>query len=854
MDAVNVLINQPGKSTQPVVIFGGILVLLLLVAGLYMVFGFNKSAESESFDISGNISKLETQKKDIDATVLRLAQEGGMTAEEAQEELDKVQAEAAEDAAKCGFYPMQGDVCRRNFAYDPETKCCNAVPDKPQSKEQIMLAMAAPLLRDIIIGECFEALIKYGAKKIAQRAVTKLAMKLAGKMAVEVAEKVAAKVLAKLVACAASGPVGWALFAFDVLSMAIDMLDPRGYDLYTANSILENRDKNSMFTLWQQQMLNNADWPVMVPLNDVYGDLYNDYVLPAQNAKYMGEATGLMCVELPRDELDAVLALDLGIPANVDLFFDAFQPFYELSLNGDTEARDKFIFDTLQDALKGVWRHEEIFLCPEMSATARVGISLSKEKCEKWNKKHLPVWTWYVNDLTGSPNKYITPNGKYEANVDGAGKDLPPPIFADWTDWYYLPNEADMAINGFKEGNPSMLIKSLERSVSLYGGMKFMSYVMCIGKQERKGQKGKEDITVYPAKYGVNWTNGMCNYTKKYCDKMKLSFKGKEYVEGTNLTTAGYKRPTCYMNTGQNIAESVFGSTITREYIAWGQDIKKCASKNATASACANALMGPIVKAGVGLLSTTGKNMGKCFQGNAGACENVITDGPLSVPGKLLGGLGHGMAGMSASIGQMVGDEAYTAFITAPFTAMGEAGDILADPLGAIMRPLETAETILSMPADIWNGIADTLDTIPVVGEAIAFVIYAITDLYSTAVNQVLDMENVTATWWCPACMGVKLVWKGFRAAFGIKPDKPPEQLMQEWKSRCLTDETNCKMKWAGMESSPEFKVCERIGETCPLININTYETIGWGGVAVDPTEHGGTTDTYVDYDPSDHT
>jgi len=852
MDTVKVPIPQPGKSKKTAVVFGGILVLLLVVAGLFMVFGFNKA--DGPFDLSSQISQLEIQKQEADANVLAIASspEGGMTVEEAQAELDKVQAEAAEDALSCGFYPVQGETCLRNYAFDPDTGCCNAVPDKPESKADMMLAMAAPLIRDFIIAECFEQIVKFAAKKFATHMVTKLAMKLAGKMATKIAAKVAAKVLAKLVACAASGPVGWALFAFDMLSMAIDFLDPRGYDLYTASSILENRDKNAMFTLWQQQMLNNADWPVMIPLNDVYGELYNDYVMPAQNAKYMGDATGLMCEGLPREELDAVLDLDLDVDGNVSLFMDAFQPFYEIALNGDTKARDEFIFDTLQGALKGVYRHEEIFLCPEMSARARVGISLSEDKCDEWNTKHLPVWTWYVNDLTGSPNKYITPRGKYEANVDGAGNDLPPPIFCDWTDWYYLPDETSMAVNGFKEGNPPMLIKQLDRYVSLYGGMKFMSYVMCIGKQERKGEKGKQDVTVYPAKYGVNWTNGSCNYTKKYCDSQGLSFKGEEYVAGTDRTAAGYKRPTCYMTTGQEIAEAVFGATITREFKAWGEDIKTCASANATASACANAFMGPIVKAGVGLLSTTGKNMGKCFQGNSAACGAVITDGPLTVPGKLLGGLGHGMAGMSSMIGGLMGDEAYTAFITAPFTVVGEIGGILGDPLGAILNPLETAETILTMPMDIFVGIADTLDTIPVVGEAIAFVIYALTDLYATAVGQLLDMDDVTATWWCPACMGVKLVYKGFKKLFNITTPMTDEEKAQWMKAQCIAAQRDCEDKWEGMEDEPEYQACIKIKETCPSINVNTYETIGWGVTVGDPSDKEDTDNPDGGFDASD--
>ena len=90
-------------------------------------------------------------------------------------------------------------------------------------------------------------IVRKAAKKAAIKAAKKGASKAAQKAAAKGATKVAAKagaMAAKSAAKAGMGPVGWALMAFDVLSLAFDLLGVGGFENKTPTDVyIENRNE-----------------------------------------------------------------------------------------------------------------------------------------------------------------------------------------------------------------------------------------------------------------------------------------------------------------------------------------------------------------------------------------------------------------------------------------------------------------------------------------------------------------------------------------------------------------------------------------------------------------------------------
>ena len=273
---------------------------------------------------------------------------------------------------------------------------------------------------------------------------------------------------------------------------------------------------------------------------------------------------------------------------------------------------------------------------------------------------------------------------------------------------------------------------------------------------------------------------------------------------------------------GQEFAEGLFGTTITREFVDWGTDITQCATKPSL-GACSNAIAGPILKNTAKVISQTGKNIGGCFSGKSSDCGQILTQGPTAIPGKLLGGFGHGLAGLS-SIG---GD--YTAALTAQLTFIGDVGDMMADPLGTLMNPARSVGVIARAPLAVLDGAAAAISHIPVIGGPIASVITGVTGIVGDGIDQALDMDNITATWWCPACIGVKLVYAGFKAIFGIKPKLTPQEKANLWKEECNRDLRDCSLKWGDREDSVGAAYCTAMQDTCKTITVDNYERVVWG-------------------------
>jgi hypothetical protein len=223
------------------------------------------------------------------------------------------------------------------------------------------------------------------------------------------------------------------------------------------------------------------------------------------------------------------------------------------------------------------------------------------------------------------------------------------------------------------------------------------------------------------------------------------------------------------------------------------------------------------------MMSGTAKNIGGCFSGSSQDCEEIFSEGGVAIPGKLISGFAHGLAGISAIGGD------YTAMLTATLTAVGDVGDLMANPLDSLKNTLRVVGVFARAPLAIVDGFAAAISTIPGVGGPVASVITTVTGQVGVGINQALDMDDITATWWCPVCIGVKLVYAGFKAIFGIKPKLTPQEKANLWKEECNRDLRDCSLKWGDREDSVGAAYCTAMQDTCKTITVDNYERVVWG-------------------------
>lgn len=295
------------------------------------------------------------------------------------------------------------------------------------------------------------------------------------------------------------------------------------------------------------------------------------------------------------------------------------------------------------------------------------------------------------------------------------GDEIPQPVptFCMYTDKYWKFDESyDPETQGpIDEGNPPMILATLPQKMSIISDGGWWAYLMCVDKIKRVGEKGKEDVTIDPRDFGVSWEGHTCKYTKAYCDRFGLDYRNND----------------CDMSKGQEIAEMIFGSTVTREYKEWIGEVDSCFTEGKD---CGNAILGPVGKNTLVLASNTAKNIAGCATGDLADCGEVITEGPTAIPGKLVSAVGYGFAGLSS----MGGD--YTAGLTAQLNNLGRLGEMAADPISTLSDPIGTVAEITKMPLAAMDGFGDTIEAvIPFIGDDINSALSTVSDGLSDAAD-----------------------------------------------------------------------------------------------------------------------
>ena len=463
-----------------------------------------------------------------------------------KDDVDKILLDV--DKNLCMTYPVENGKCNPAF-YELRDGCCKlkstAKGDAAKARTDLMkdmgLKMSTMILTDIFVTSL---LPKMGARlakssKAIATAVRKVASLTAGKMTL-MATKFTAKLLMKL----GSGPVGWALLVFDIISVTLDMADLKNYDSFIENKgLMESRDI-LIYKFQEALKTSGADYPMLFPYNSLFPD----------ESETASEEMMAHMIEKYTNEL---LEIEGGSEYFTDLILQAFSageddtPITETPESEGKGAKimdawlknvrkkhgkelDTYIFDILQDELPED-RKNDIELVTSMSTENTVGINVTERAAKRWNEQNKTEWFKYLDPFYP---------------VAAPEKDWIPPYAAVYTDEYMKLSET----NPGTENNPNLIKVKLPKKVTLC-----FPFGPLVSNCEKPRTSAKHKEPVDPTQFGVkfNYTTGVCEYTRDYCDRYVIDYKNKTWRDGTPYAD-------CELSKDQEWAEFFLGTNVVR--------------------------------------------------------------------------------------------------------------------------------------------------------------------------------------------------------------------------------------------------------------------------------------------------
>ncbi len=380
---------------------------------------------------------------------------------------------------------------------------------------------------------------------------------------------------------ASSGPLIVAMLVFEVISLTLDMTDVHGYDTYTANSEIMKM-RNALEVSLQNKLIEGNEeedvagersYPMTFPVFHAYPDVADEYTkellgsskifqgaLSRMETKYMIEFLVNALAGLSEDGAeDGGDELKMSEEAE-----DSFAMALEAELSYQHFERDKIMMRAFKKFENGKFR-EYVKMHRIMSSPSRPGISLSVKGADEYNKRQ-------------EENHLIYSNPTIEIDADDIPDDYKP-FVASYSNKYRVLDKT----NPGPKHNPNVIEKRLMTSVVLAQPWAPIISSCSQTKFSKDSKIGKLKIVkhnyfgINPAEFGTtfDYSKGKCNYTKEYCDRM-----GLKHVN----------RGDCELNKGQETAEMIFGTTITRSTIrSWEGRIDDWKSGDANRIALATA-------------------------------------------------------------------------------------------------------------------------------------------------------------------------------------------------------------------------------------------------------------------------
>ncbi len=529
-----------------------------------------KAMEAEEARIAAEVKKAEEEARKAEGEAKAKAK---AKAAKLRAELQNAKQQTA-NKKKCMYKKATNGKCPPGWEIN-DSGCCDPVEsaaDRKKAQRKMMMNMGKQMIKEELTTVMAKTLMKRGGKFMAKMVMkfgAKMAGKLAAKLAVRIVAKVAVKMAAmaaKMAAYGAAGPVGAAMLLFDMLSMAIDIMDLGGYATFTYNTT-NTATRNSIEYMVEKGMREaGMDYPQLFPVGEAFpkeygqvngmmldhfmsdtmdamgleGQLPGESVAQSEKRKAAFELVGQAFMATLDEKGEQIPGKEFQMPKEAE---EIFANVYDSVIKAKFQKRDKFIHDKMKAALGS--RADEIQMYPSMSKPGTVGVSLSKSGMTKWNASKRNEFFQYFDALKPKelPDDYRQP------------------MVAIYTDQYRETDQAALRRANPKEfaKKPVMKDKILPEKVMLGG-----YYGQLIANCEKSRKAMKTGKRVHPYNHGVrfNHDTGTCTYTGSYCSKMGLKHVGGRLTD-------------CKLRKGQKIAEMIFGTTVTRGVIRASTKLKK---------------------------------------------------------------------------------------------------------------------------------------------------------------------------------------------------------------------------------------------------------------------------------------
>lgn len=442
-----------------------------------------------------------------------VASKGAKQARAAADAVGKAADDAAKAAAKAKGAVGKAAKLEAAKAAKKAAKAAAQRAAKAEAKSAVKAALKQ-------MAKSAEASVEAMAMKSFKVAGAKIAEKIGTKAAVKVATKLGEKVAgraAETVALAFVPVVGWLMDIFDAATLATDLADPEGYNLFVSNTELAKKRDSIVATQYTALQSNQLAYPQLMQLNKVFpveyskasNEFFNGTIVTKASEKLMAPAF-----------LDKVTNLMQSTPENSDPVFPAdmdadIKRAFDQATSDDPVARDKAFLRLIQKRLRDP---SLVAVYPEFSKPLSFGVSLSEKGVRWWNGTQRMGWL-RDNDwsITMPPPSQQTPVVLY-------------------TSEYRRPGTGVTTTERLTKG-PAPL------------AFPFAPLYSACEKVKKTG-----DALLDPYAHGVRYdtTTGLCRFTPDYCaNRLGLTFRESAPTE-------------CVDPAGEQAGEMIQSTTIVR--------------------------------------------------------------------------------------------------------------------------------------------------------------------------------------------------------------------------------------------------------------------------------------------------
>ena len=481
-----------------------LLLLLGVVGGLIYYFYFYKDKSSDGAEDGSELYNLQKQH---DEELKNIGY--------SESEIEEMRNEIA-SVKKCLFYPLEGTTCEVGLRY--KDGCCKLKQEDMDISE---------FVEDTVVEIGISLAVDFILEQILIRAIIWSGTKIAVQLGVVAATS------ATTVMEVASGRAGVALLVFSMVSVAVDMIDPSGYNLFLKNGQIKNQSDVIEYYMEKMCVESGIDYPMIYPIALVFPDVFQ-----AASVSYIATVSGDIFEKLLEtvEGQNMLLRLLEGTQTEEDM--ELYTTTMVDVMNAKPVERDRYIYDEMIKLLPREYI-SYISLNTNYSKTNTNGITLSKQGADWWNSKNYNNWMQDAKLGVGGGGESSLP------------EDYQPPLVALYTDKYSVVDKTDPG----SSTNPNMITQTLPSKTCLA-----LPIHNVMAHCERPKSTRTMQTTIDPLAYNVKFNpdTKMCDYTNAYCKEFGL--------KSDNKNKDGYSYKECVEDPAVKWAAEVpLGTTFTRE-------------------------------------------------------------------------------------------------------------------------------------------------------------------------------------------------------------------------------------------------------------------------------------------------